>query len=276
MGEFYMEPNNLELMFKYITEYKDRWFNDPDGDMKSFDDWGNKLDPKTELYAYVAALYGYNRFPNIVKDSDFESIQATKIYHGLENHQHGANYLWDPVYHMGKGNFGSGMYFSTDYEDARSFVGGMFKDETKIITAKLSSKNTVKYTTLCKIADHFLDDQLFFHDEVLLSFQMRENFLKLEEFLNHKDNQDYHMDVVGFKMLLSDNPSIIGVLLGADAVLNDDRPEFYCGQHIIILNRNALIVPEKCAKIIFQKSGREYCDAQYTLVSIDDVNNAQM
>ena len=263
--------SNYELIFNYITAYKD-WYEDMQSEINNTDDWGNKRNPKTELFAYTSALWGYNGFPKIVKTIDFNKINKQELYHGLQNHAFGANYLWDPVFHVGEGNYGSGMYFSTDFDDARSFVGGFYKDDTKIITAKLNcdSSKIVKYSTLVNICEFLLGKPNEFNLSMICE-DMNQRLVELIEFLNSIDSPENYIKVERFKMLLKDNPSVLGVILGADAVHNTSRPEFFTGKHIIVLNREKLIIPEKCAKTIFKKGGIDYKDINYVLTNVDEL-----
>ena len=272
MKEYKSEPSKLELVYDYFNYYQEFYY-DKDNMISVKDEWGNRREPKIELYAFVSSLYGYNGFPKILKDNDFEHVKKQLLYHGTDKHEFAANYLWDPVFHMGYGNYGSGMYFSSDFNDARSFVGGMYKDETRIITSKLNTDKVIKHTALDK-SQLYLEGTIQIDDVHDLQPDMIERLSTLKVFLDDKAEED-NMGAVGFRFLLADNPSILATLLGAEAVINDNRPEFFSGMHVIVLKRDNLLIPEKCAKTIFKKGGIEYKDLNYIVTPLSELENSE-
>jgi len=272
MRYYSSKPDKLQLLYDYILDYDRKFF---DGEIENCDDWANNRNPKAEIYSLASFLYEFNGFPKILTNEAFDGFNSAVIYHGLAKHEHGANYLWDPMYHMGHGNYGGGVYFSTNFDDASVFTCGLFKDDTKIITAKLNSNKIIKYSVLEKIMQSLklpnLNKDFSLAEDLNLRDDIKKRLVEFKTFLREKyrENRD---DAWDFIYLLSQNISALGVVLGVDAIENDDRPDFYRGKHIIVLNREKLFVPEKCAKTIFEKSGGEYSNVNYQITELSEIN----
>lgn len=256
--------NKLELILEYMRKYQARYLAGEHYN-ESMEEVGNKAEPEDEIYYFVSALMGYTDFVKCVTEKNFKIIEQKELYHGYDKHTHGANFVWDFNFHFGKGEYGQGTYFSTDYEDAMSFTGGYRRDETRVLKAKVLPSKIVKYSQLKSLAENKKTDGINLSDEAI------ERYNAIIEFIDSLENND---DKALMNKLLFEHPknfSALAVLLGFDIIENDHRPDFFHGKHFIILNRGKLIVSQKDVKTLLRKSGEKYQGLEFLTTELSEL-----
>lgn len=259
-----LTKQNFDLIQSYISECDKRYFDDY---MHKYmqDSEGNLGELENELFYFVTDLASYGGFPKVLKNDDFIKLDRPLLYHGYDKHIHAASYLWDFRFHYGRGDFGQGTYFTSDYDDAKSFTGGYKWDSSLVMSAKILPSRVIKYSMLKKIADPNNSDIGELDDSIV------ERLNKLYELIQSIEDERTKKLIYNGIFKVKNDYSTLAILLGFDMIENDLRPDFYEGDHYILLNRNKLVVNEKEAKVLFKKAKGDYKDIKIVPSTLEEL-----
>lgn len=279
--------NELDLCYKYFVDrLKEKSKHSFHG--CELDVCENLNDYKSLLYYYLSDKRGFSAFPKIMSDEDYLTVdnnhknlfnlKGNEYYHGFEEMEYGANFLWDWYYHYGEGDYGNGFYMTSDLDMAMHFTKKMFsntkKAKERVLKAKILSDNCIPYSELTelnyflvlgekdgyqKILKRKMSKQNFDDLELEREKQKARRFEELVEFsFNIKDETMQKMWIKAF----TNNPTAMGVYLGVDYCLRGISMK-NLEENIIVFNRACLGVLESEFRRFMDNSGEKYLGLSY-------------
>lgn len=205
------------------------------------------------FFDFVIDFCGFNGFPQIVSDKEYEKIknvsghkissnessineESSEYFRGQPKYDFHANLLCDFNYHHGRGIICNGIYATSKKSYALAYCSRDAKnfDENKIMKFKLASQNFVKDTTLDDYRSFIVDGANchFANIKDNISAEIMKYFLNV---LCKYDREHFEHQLVF-------DESIIAIIMGYDFVCVDqfdtDEPT------IIVLNRGAITVSQ--------------------------------
>lgn len=277
--------SELELMFNYFTERRKQQ------KFKTFSsnelDVGSNLDNLSVLYYYLCDLRGFSKLPKIVSDKEYTNIKkdssyvfsaiGREYYHGFQDINHGASYLWDSYYHYGEGDFGNGFYMTSNPIIANMYTRDFNSNikprkETsadRVMKAKLLTGNVTTLGDLKSLNYYLIDENVngyailskrnydysaLSQEKLEKEMQRVNKFKDLVLFFKNIESEEQKKD---FLYAFTTNPSAMAVYLDFDYSIRginlDDSDE-----QIMVFNRNCLAVSESEANRVFELSGDKY------------------
>lgn len=233
--------SDLEIIYNYYKELLA-------GNISTKNDQYNSEWINDNFTYFLIDFYNKNKFPRLVSDATFDSNNKAELYHGFKKYEHGASYLWDYVYHYGDGTYGSGLYVTDDWAEACDY-GSVFCSYIAPLRVKLDTEN---YIELDLLDDVYASLQS--RKEDISKFSLDEDkekrYRELLDFINKQPDGD------NFVHFLTRNTSSLAVYLGFDAVKHFFKTT---GKyHMIVLNRNSIIFPERDFRRFMLGAGGEY------------------
>ena len=228
-------------------------------DKKEVDEFGNLKNVDNMFYAFMVHLRGYNGFPKVVNDSDYEKYNSTELYHGFLRFHHAASLLSHWNYHYGFG-FASGFYATDKKWHASEYttILGLFENEDKVMKFKLapcvvaSDKEICRYQGYCmRKAD---DSDLEIEDEYKAKLDALRDFAKT-------------IDDGGKFLNLFFNKSTMAVYLGIDAMVTNVSIKKV--KYVTSQNRGNMIIAESEANR-FMKKGKKLKNGVLNNVNSED------
>lgn len=182
-----------------------------------------------QVFRFMVELFGFNAFPQIVKNKDFGKINSHVLYRGVRDIKHAQNLLNDDDYHfgMGEGKRINGIYSALKKQYAQPFGSFVFKfklDENSMVTDRLIYPDNLINTKMTSLKT---DD-------------MRERANVLFDFAN-KIKTENQRNL--FYRIFIDYPELFLIYLGFDAyqAKNGDY---------VIFNRNKIVFSQNQANLI--------------------------
>ena len=154
-----MENNNLnltekqefELMYKFFMHYRSL----SDDEKMAYALHGNDIDSRTQMFAFVSDMRGYNAFPTVVEDVEYDNLEnALELYHGWKDSEHAKNFLSDFNYHIGRGAYGSGFYLTESRDNADYFTQNNVSktySRDRVMPLKIVTTNGIDSQTLYRL-----------------------------------------------------------------------------------------------------------------------------
>ena len=216
----------------------------PDVQAPSLADYFKKLaerEFRTRAFSQMIKSARYTSLPQIVSDEKYKKlagfyfdylglqIKGTELYRGVREIEHHANLLCDEEYHTGIGDVCNGLFAANTYDKAALYKGQDTNLDCvlkfKAPEIKIIDDDTLK-----------IDLSRVFDSKEPSVESHKQDLKKVKKFISSIKNSE-HQDAF-FYMLLND-PSLIAILLGYDAVYEHNFPA------IAILNRGKIVVSEK-------------------------------
>ena len=201
---------------------------------------------RNQAFSQMVEAVGYTDLPQVVSNEKYaklagftfdylgKHIVGKELYRGCREIQHHANLLFDEHYHKGVGDACNGLFAADNYSKADLY----------------SSKNSKHDCVLkfkapeLKIIDDFtlkIDISRIFNGEEPSVESHRQILEEIKNFTLAIPDQKYQS---GFFYTLLNDPSIIAMILGYDAVYDNNFPAF------AILNRGKICVSNaECERI---------------------------
>ena len=210
----------------------------------SYDKYKNEFNISTRFFSFMLAFRGFNAFPKFFTDEDYDKLDARTYYHGFKDFEHGASLLSDWNYHYGRG-YALGTYFSdAKYEAcdyARSESDLLPGDENKILEVKIMSENELGANMDIMALENFIKYGVGDINNFKIPEIAKQRLKNLIDFKNsHKadlEDKDFERFFENFT-----TPAILAVYLGFDYMFYYSVNET---EHIVVLNRSVIIVPER-------------------------------
>lgn len=221
----------------------------PDTQNPTLDDYYKKLaeqEFRIQAFAQMVEAVGYTDLPQIVSNEKYAKldgfhfdyighhIKGKELYRGVREIEHHANLLFDEHYHKGVGDACNGLFASDIYDKANLY----------------SSKNSKHDCVLkFKAPDLKIIDDFTLKIEISKIFNGEEPSVEshkqiLEEIKNFTLAIPEPKHQTAFFYTLLNDPSITAILLGYDAVYDNNFPAF------AILNRGKICVSNaECERI---------------------------
>ena len=117
------------------------------------DEQGNTNNISDALYHFLIDYYGFNSFPRILTDKEYEDIEEKEVYHGFKDFEFGANLLTHFNYHYGHGYI-NGLYFADSEDIAFRYTrieDTNRKDIDRVLAVKIVSPNCMTVKNLQEI-----------------------------------------------------------------------------------------------------------------------------
>lgn len=206
-----------------------------------------------QAFTQILKAVGYTAFPEIVSDEKYSKlsgftfdylgvhVQGSELFRGVRDIDHHANFLCDEEYHTGVGDACNGIFASSTYDKADLYSDKSSNRDCvlkfKTPEMKIIDDDTLKID-LTRIFDGH-EPSVESHKQIL------EELKTFTLSIKNKNHQEAF-----FSMLLND-PSILAMILGYDAVYDHNFPAF------AILNRGKVVVSEKEYERICRESGRK-------------------
>ena len=194
---------------------------------------------RKELFAFAVQLFEYNKLPQIVSTEKYKqmpainfqylnvNVCANELFRGARNIFHHANLLCDDHYHMGTGDVCNGLFVTMRYDNALIYANS---DRQNILKLKGPELKVIDDVSLnIDIARIFEGDDI----------KNSENSSVLTEIQNYIYSIADETKRAEFTYHLVNDPSIVAMFLGYDAVYDHNFPSF------AILNRSKICVNEK-------------------------------
>lgn len=200
---------------------------------------------KSKAMAVIAKKRGFDKKPKVVTDSEYDKLDSNeyyKQYRGIAQNEHADKYrkqLTDGEYYAGVGDFGSGIYTTSDKFHAYGFT--MYQGESGPIT-KLAISKKVKYID---ISDSMSDTS-----------KKGASSLSFKEFYDSKyynpSAPDTHENRV--MSVIKSDPGVWAINHGYDAITignisNPVKANGGTGLYINVLNRGKLTVSSKLEEV---------------------------
>lgn len=271
----------LDLIFAYYDKIREEYKNDKYLNTKVYElDEGKN--PNTwidKLYYFICDLRGFSAFPKVLSDEEFSNFDIlgtgnAYLYHGFEEFEHGAKYLWDYYYHYGEGTYGSGFYLSDDPHEALSYTrNNVSADKNRILKVHVSSKNGILAPELEWLARDLSENKKGAYEPMVKSDDAFDTIEEKQAF-ERKEKQRQEMfdllcdyihtrytgEELDFLTLgIETNLSILGAYLGFDFT---ERLE-YNKNHLIMLNRGAVETSESEFRRFMDCAGEKYEGLSY-------------
>lgn len=272
--------NELDLIFNYYNDQliefeKLKQSNNYNMENNYELDTGkNENIPCHKLYYFMCDIRNFGGFPKILDDEKFEKLIEIQpvMYHGFEEYEHGANYLWDFYYHYGDGFYGGGFYATSSKKEAINYTCNDVRiNNDRVLSLVVNSKNYIKYDELTRLMNCLLEGDadgyipLLRDDNFYNSIQEKQEHKILEEkrAKMFKDWVEYiysnFKEVKRHELIndLSSNIGVLAVYLGFDYMTRKNN-HVHHSDHNIIYNRNAVVVSESEFQKFMDNSGEKY------------------
>lgn len=242
--------SDLDTIYNYYLDLQERFFNPDD----KYDSLKNINDDNEQFFYFLIAFYGKNKFPKVISDSDWNNVRGIKTYHGFRKPEHGANFLWDTIYHYGQGTLCLGFFTTTSYEEASDYAY-YHSRAYEPLEMKIPLDNIIELDDL-----NLLCDTLYRNKKDLSNIKIdddrKQKFLQIREFINSKKDNF-------FKRIIIDNPTSLALLLGYDTVKMSMCNDTY----VVVLNRGNIYVQESDVRRFLNSAGGEYKNFTYLIKS---------
>lgn len=205
-----------------------------------------------QAFTQMIKAVGYTTLPEIVSNEKYAKLSAfhfdylgmhlkgSELFRGVRDIDHHANLLCDEEYHTGVGDACNGLFASNMYEKADLYSSKNSKCDCvlrfKAPEMKIIDDDTLK-VDITRVFNGE-DPSIKSHKQILEELK---NFTLSLKSPSHQEALFY--------MLLND-PSILAMILGYDAIYDRNFPAF------AILNRGKIVVSEKEYERICKESGR--------------------
>lgn len=225
---------------------------DYDPDFK-YDKLKNVNDTKDQFFYFLLNFYGKNKRTQFFKDEYFDDVQGVTMFHGFRKAEHGANFLWDDVYHYGSGTLCLGFFTTNSYEEAcdYSYYNSRMIDPLEM---KISYENMIDMKILTRLCDALYKKEIN-KSKFRIDDEKLQKLCELKNFIN--STNDKH-----FLRILTENPTSLAVVLGFDSVKMRVGSDTY----IVVLNRGKISVCESDVKRFLRLAGNNYCDKEKLVV----------
>lgn len=207
---------------------------------------------KIQAFSQMVKFVGYTDLPEIVSDEKYSklagynfdylgmSFKGTELYRGVREIAHHANLLCDEEYHTGVGDACNGLFASNMYDKANLYSSRNSKFDCvlkfKAPELKIIDDDTLK-----------VDITRVFEGQEPSTHSHKQILEEVKNFTLSINDPNYQS---AFFYTLLNDPSIIAILLGYDAIYDHNFPAF------AILNRGKIVVSEKEYERICRESGR--------------------
>ena len=200
---------------------------------------------KSKAMAAIAKKKGFDKKPKVVTDSEYEKLSSNeyyKQYRGITQDENASKYrkqLTDGEYYAGIGDFGSGIYTTSDKFHAYGFTA--YRGEFGPVT-KLAISKKAKFISI--------------DDGMIGSTKKGASSLSFDEFYKSKyydpSIPDNHENRV--MSVIKTDPGIWAINNGYDAITigsttNVSKANGGTGLYINVLNRSKLIVSSKLEEV---------------------------
>ena len=207
---------------------------------------------RNRVFNQMIQAVSYTDLPQIVSNEKYSklagfyfnylgiNINGSELYRGVREIDHHANLLFDEEYHKGIGDVCNGLFSSNIYDKA-ALYGGQDSNNDCVLKFKAPEMKIVDDETLIIDITRVFQNQspsIESHQQIL------EEIKKFTFSIKNPEHQSAF-----FNMLLND-PSLIAILLGYDAVYEHNFPAY------AMLNRGKIVVSEKEYERICKESGR--------------------
>lgn len=174
-------------------------------------------------FSYLMEKLKYNQKPTVVSEKKFKNTPSTTFYRGLKSREHLKQLVCEDEYHYGNGIIADGLYFSLSKAVAERYGSA-------VLRAKIDN-SAVTYDSMEIVqVGHAIDSLI--EPESLTQTQM-EMYDKVKNLL---DNLGPKTQTEKIKNLLCNNPSILSLVLGVDALTVD--------YNLCVFNRSRILVSE--------------------------------
>ena len=246
-GELYFDPNSYHVI--------DINNNSLVRVQNVYDKYDNLFDTQSRFFSYLLGFRNFKGFPKVIVDEDFDSLERISVYHGFKEFEHGASLLADFNYHYGKGWI-YGTYFSDSRPEACEYAHEIKEikstKNSKVLEAKIFSNKGIDVNDLIVIGDYIKNENSDI-SKLHLNTKILNRIDELSKFIREKDASKNNIDFKRFKSFILKG-AFLGVYLGFDFIDYDSGNDTY---HIIVLNRESLLVPNREFKK-FTKNSKSY------------------
>ena len=200
---------------------------------------------KSKAMAVIAKKRGFDKKSKVVTDSEYDKLSSDeyfKQYRGIAQDENADNYrkqLADGEYYAGVGDFGSGIYTTSDKFHAYGFT--MYRGEAGPIT-KLAISKKAKYIDIS--------------DDMSDSSKKGASSLSFDEFYKSKYYNPSIPNTHENKVMsvVKTDPGVWAINNGYDAItigntVNTDRANGGTGLYVNVLNRSKLVVSSKMEEV---------------------------
>ena len=206
---------------------------------------------RIQTFAQMVKFVGYNNLPQIVSNEKYSKLygyhfnylgmhfKGNELYRGVRDINHHANLLCDEEYHTGAGDACNGLFSSESYEKATLYSSRNSKYNC-VLRFKAPEMSIIDDATLKVDISRVFDGK---EPSVESHKQILEEIKRFALAINDEKYQS------AFFYTLLNDPSIIAMLLGYDAIYDHHFPAF------AILNREKIVVCEKEYERICKDSG---------------------
>lgn len=201
---------------------------------------------RIQAYAQMVEAVGYTALPQIISNEKYakldgfnfyylgQNIKGKELYRGVRDIEHHANFLFDEKYHKGVGDACNGLFSADSYIKANLYSSRNSKHDC-VLKFKAPELNIIDDLTLK------IDLSKTFNNEeptVESHKQVLEEIKNFTFAIPSKEHQS------GFFYTLLNDPAILAILLGYDAVYDTNFPAY------AILNRGKVCVSNsECERI---------------------------
>ena len=221
----------------------------PDIQTPSLDDYYKKLaeqEFRIQAFSQMVEAVGYTDLPQIISDEKYaklagftfdylgQHIVGKELYRGVREIEHHANLLFDENYHKGVGDICNGLFTSANYDMASLYSSKNSKHEC-VLKLKAPKMQIIDDITLRA------DISLIFNGEEPSVESHKQILEEIRDFTLSIPDTKYQS---AFYYTILNDPSIIAIILGYDAVFDHHFPAY------AILNRGKICVSNsECERI---------------------------
>lgn len=237
---------DADVIYDYYKDIKNRANNDgTDLNM-------NSRNLSRVLCYFCIDYFEKNKSPIVVPDNVYDASNAIEVYHGFKDYKHGANLIWDYMYHYGEGVWGSGVYTTDNINEAHHYTRdcGVLNYD-RILKMKLYTDEIVDYSVIRDAILNLMNkERKGIVPYPALDEQKQKKFEELRNFFDKVDDHD-------FKVHFLSNPATIGAYLGFDVVVKPGESRRQ-STHYLILNRSKILLPLSITKKFMENAGGRY------------------
>ena len=238
--------NELDIIYNFYKELNKRKYNYGNDTMM------NSQTISRVLGYFLIDYYEKNKTPVVLRDSEYERLKNTTLFHGFRSLEHAANYIWDYMYHYGEGVLGTGIYTSSSKDEALHYTRcGDDIANDRVLEMKLLTDNIVNYSVtrdaIYNITGREFKGSVPYPD---LPLDKNLRYEELKAYFKEKNDPE-------FTNAFLSNYSNIGIYLGFDGVFREGGDKRN-STHYIIFNRGSLAVSESSASNILSNAGEKY------------------
>ena len=227
---------------KNIQQEKDQGYNE---------EYYTVQDPLKFVFGFAIDAMGYNGFPVVLKDEDWEKIDGVTYYHGYEEYAHGANFLNDAKYHYGDGRLFDGTLTNGFYLTKNKYIAKLYtkpagdrpSDSDRVLPVKLKLGRTAYLTSFSLkllMMKKKEDYSGFGSDEI------NQNFTDLKIFLDSIKSDTSEQSKMFRRIIKS--PTLLAVLMGYEYFTDYENAMTANGRNLkdslIVQDRSLIMVRE--------------------------------